>query len=383
MNDYVIHSTPPNAIELWLSILASFNLSTGPPPSLSSFFHLEKNCTTRYLHLTYHTLSHNMLVDNPNTQSHFPPPPSMSMYQGYTAEPEISDFFDTELFNSTFASSGSAHSSSPSGSRESTPQNLMTPPQEVAPTSFPDIHDGDNEQTLFTNYDDPLKGLGLTMASTSLFNFDGSFGNGLPSFGMDMGLGMNFGMGMTMSDPMLTTGINPSQIDTPPPSGEQPEEESPEAATESPSAAPEPTAEKPTIVVAPVKAAGHGKARKGTVQSGGVVKKTTGVLPKEKENPSSSFASSSKKTSQNPVVPTALFTTSLPSPHSYNSSKAESEAGDNDDDDDLPHDWRPSPEVFAKMTSKEKRQLRNKISARNFRVRRKGNVYSIMACVFF
>jgi hypothetical protein len=324
-----------------------------------------------------------MLVDNPNTQSHFPPPPSMSMYQGYAAEPEISDFFDTELFNSTFASSGSAHSSSPSGSRESTPQNLMTPPQEGAPTSFPDIHDGDNEQTLFTNYDDPLKGLGLSMASTSLFNFDGSFGNGLPSFGMDMGLGMNFGMGMTMSDPMLATGINPSQIDTPPPLGEQPEEESPEAATESPSAAPEPTAEKPTIVVAPVKAAGHGKARKGTVQSGGVVKKTTGVLHKEKENPSSSFASSSRKTSQNPVVPSALFTTSLPSPHSYNSSKAESEAGDNDDDDDLPHDWRPSPEVFAKMTSKEKRQLRNKISARNFRVRRKGNVHSITACVSF
>ncbi|KAJ7265995.1 hypothetical protein B0H12DRAFT_179597 [Mycena haematopus] len=41
------------------------------------------------------------------------------------------------------------------------------------------------------------------------------------------------------------------------------------------------------------------------------------------------------------------------------------------DDDDLPADWRPPPEVFQKMTSKEKRQLRNKISARNFRVRRK------------
>ena len=40
--------------------------------------------------------------------------------------------------------------------------------------------------------------------------------------------------------------------------------------------------------------------------------------------------------------------------------------------DDLPADWRPSPEMLAKMTSKEKRQLRNKISARNFRVRRKG-----------
>ena len=43
------------------------------------------------------------------------------------------------------------------------------------------------------------------------------------------------------------------------------------------------------------------------------------------------------------------------------------EAGDGRDN--LPQDWRPSHEVFAKMTSKEKRQLRNKISARNFRIR--------------
>jgi hypothetical protein len=35
-------------------------------------------------------------------------------------------------------------------------------------------------------------------------------------------------------------------------------------------------------------------------------------------------------------------------------------------------DWRPTMEEYQKMTSKEKRQLRNKISARNFRVRRKG-----------
>ncbi|KAI8576740.1 hypothetical protein K450DRAFT_255358 [Umbelopsis ramanniana AG] len=35
-------------------------------------------------------------------------------------------------------------------------------------------------------------------------------------------------------------------------------------------------------------------------------------------------------------------------------------------------DWRPDPETLKKMTSKERRQLRNKISARNFRVRRKG-----------
>ena len=42
------------------------------------------------------------------------------------------------------------------------------------------------------------------------------------------------------------------------------------------------------------------------------------------------------------------------------------------DDEDIPASWRPAPEVYAKMSSKEKRQLRNKISARNFRMRRKG-----------
>ncbi|EIN09019.1 hypothetical protein PUNSTDRAFT_52422 [Punctularia strigosozonata HHB-11173 SS5] len=36
-----------------------------------------------------------------------------------------------------------------------------------------------------------------------------------------------------------------------------------------------------------------------------------------------------------------------------------------------PDEWRPSPEEYKKMSSKEKRQLRNKISARNFRIRRK------------
>ena len=37
-------------------------------------------------------------------------------------------------------------------------------------------------------------------------------------------------------------------------------------------------------------------------------------------------------------------------------------------------DWRPTPEEYQKMSSKEKRQLRNKISARNFRNRRKGEL---------
>ncbi|KAF7331270.1 Proteophosphoglycan ppg4 [Mycena kentingensis (nom. inval.)] len=49
----------------------------------------------------------------------------------------------------------------------------------------------------------------------------------------------------------------------------------------------------------------------------------------------------------------------------------------NDDDDELPSDWRCSPEDVAKMSSKEKRQLRNKISARNFRVRCKAYISNL------
>ena len=40
--------------------------------------------------------------------------------------------------------------------------------------------------------------------------------------------------------------------------------------------------------------------------------------------------------------------------------------------DNVMDDWRPTPDEYQKLTSREKRQLRNKISARNFRNRRKG-----------
>lgn len=84
------------------------------------------------------------------------------------------------------------------------------------------------------------------------------------------------------------------------------------------------------VHIEPVKVGGKGKNRKGTVQSGGVVKK----MSKEKKESRPSGM---------------LSTTSVE-----------------------PDDWRPTPEEYKKMSSKEKRQLRNKISARNFRVRRKG-----------
>lgn len=76
-------------------------------------------------------------------------------------------------------------------------------------------------------------------------------------------------------------------------------------------------------VLEPVKVGGRGKQRKGTVQSGGVEKKSGGKHAQDRKT------------------------------------------------EEL-DDWRPSPEEYKKMSSKEKRQLRNKISARNFRVRRKG-----------
>lgn len=50
---------------------------------------------------------------------------------------------------------------------------------------------------------------------------------------------------------------------------------------------------------------------------------------------------------------------------------------ENDNDRDEDDDWRPSPEEYKKLSSKEKRQLRNKLSARAFRNRRKNYVQEL------
>ncbi|KDQ23066.1 hypothetical protein PLEOSDRAFT_62349 [Pleurotus ostreatus PC15] len=143
-----------------------------------------------------------------------------------------------------------------------------------------------------------------------------------------------------------------------------------------------------TLTIAPVKAGGHGKARRGTVQGGGVVKKSSAggaspsytpslvvkPIPLEKENSSSlpnSNAISVPRASTSTLPPPAVVSTS---PIATTSGKGKRSASGEDRDDDIPADWRPPPEVFQKMSSKEKRQLRNKISARNFRVRRKGDI---------
>jgi hypothetical protein len=95
-------------------------------------------------------------------------------------------------------------------------------------------------------------------------------------------------------------------------------------------------------IIAPIKVGGKGKARKGTVASGGI----------KKLAPASSSATSSGKENVN----------------------KDAGSGGGTVEDRESDDWRPSPEEYKKMSSKEKRQLRNKISARNFRVRRKGEL---------
>lgn len=75
--------------------------------------------------------------------------------------------------------------------------------------------------------------------------------------------------------------------------------------------------------------------------------------------------------------------TGTPAKYNFGGKKAgerEQSVDADGDGDEIPADWRPSPEALAKMTSKEKRQLRNKISARNFRVRRKGQYYRLCFC---
>jgi hypothetical protein len=329
-----------------------------------------------------------MLVDNPlyqQQQQYLSALPSSS-FPDYSGD--LNDIFDTELYNSTFVTGSSAQSTSSPGSRGSSPQSLLTPPQETFSSFSPEVHDDDNVANSFFNiFEEDLKGIDNMAMSTSSADFmgiDGAFPTGVNGYGMGMpGYGMavdmtSIGLGMPpMVDAAQSHGIDPQLVDTPSAISDHGDDESDDK--ESPaSPVSEKEVEKPTITIAPVKVGGHGKSRKGTVQSGGVVKKTVAstLLSGNKENPSSSLAAAVTKKATASKLPktSALLQSTSPTPFltaGDSSSKAESEAGDPDDDDELPHDWRPSPEVFAKMTSKEKRQLRNKISARNFRIRRK------------
>jgi hypothetical protein len=286
-----------------------------------------------------------MLVDNPLLHPSFFTSAQSSSSDYPT---DFSDIFDTDLFNSSFEVS----SSTSPASQGSSPKNLLTPPQEVLPTSFPEVYED------FYHYDDPSADF------MGVNTFDPSYGGAAVNYNIGYDAS-NLGMNIPPIDDSIQMSIDPQLVDTPSTATDEPEEEQ-----EPPTVVQRPEQEKLTLTIAPVKVGGFGKARKGTVQSGGVVKKTPNpYVNKDKENPS---IPSSKKPVPSKQTPSLSNTGPASGLFLTGDSTYGSEAGDGDDDD-LPQDWRPPPEVLAKMTSKEKRQLRNKISARNFRVRRKGD----------
>ncbi|THU76022.1 hypothetical protein K435DRAFT_879835, partial [Dendrothele bispora CBS 962.96] len=336
----------------------------------------------------------------------------------------------TNAVSSTTPGSPGASGSASTSSRASSPSILSTPPQDPSQTSFPPPDVADPFSFLNTTGPSSTNGFGgfgfgTGSGTSSFFNFlDDEYkmdpmgmGGGMSYGGSGVGGGapydflsassssaatnaMNMDVLNALFQPNLSSttttvptsnpsssaslpahmSIDPHLVDSPStaPQSEfgEPSEEDEMAdvvvvasspttttttTTKKPSKSEQPE-EKLTLTIAPVKVGGHGKARKGTVQSGGVTKKV---------------ASSTATTTTTTASTTS--SASIPTPSSKNKENHStakkgvngSEKGEDEDDDDLPADWRPPPEVFAKMTSKEKRQLRNKISARNFRVRRK------------
>ncbi|KAG6873634.1 hypothetical protein C0995_013565 [Termitomyces sp. Mi166 len=327
-----------------------------------------------------------MQVDNP-----------LQLQSSYSFSPaslnDFSDIFNPDAFADDLGAADNSNSPpTASSSRGSSPylSSIQTPPQSVPQHAFPE----DNPSSFFA-FDDDL----LTKQFDPMMNISNNPYDFFSIFeGADIGI--DGGMSMDMSSDMSgidtgivgeAMGIDPQLVGTPSALsdiGEENEEaervedvEHDGDVSASPSSSGSPPAttprarsaeerEKLTLVIQPVKAGGHGKARKGTVQSGGIVKKTP--------TPNPVIASLGKENTYTPITPTSIVTPPTYTPPSafqptnvYDSLQDKKRNGKDDEDDDLPQDWRPSPEVLAKMTSKEKRQLRNKISARNFRVRRK------------
>ena len=248
--------------------------------------------------------------------------------------------------------SSRASSRSPSGSFSQLPPTPPQPPYAVAasvtnrtPFGLPAI----DEESMFTfNFDDASNYLKSdSLAALSSFDFMGSFEPSQPSpVESSSATSETSSSGPSSSgrsNPSKKTAaasskafgyaIDPQLVGTPAPSSADSSHGDDDERAESEDRDRDLDDDDESIddlIMAPVKVGGKGKSRRGTLQSGGIVKKTGAA----KEN-----------------------------------------GGKDSKSDLLIDDWRPSPEEYAKMSSKEKRQLRNKISARNFRVRRKGMLF--------
>ncbi|TFY68661.1 hypothetical protein EVG20_g3474 [Dentipellis fragilis] len=250
-----------------------------------------------------------MLVDNPLQPSLFT-----------LNNPDMSEFFNIDLMLGSSSQQQAASSSrSSSHSPHSAFSSLPSPP-----TSFnPNIAINDNQATDFFNFYledeyakvDPLAPPPMA-TSAAPFDFLGAFA---PS-----GSSPESGNGSADQSPPFS--IDPQLVGTPATSKALSDiDEHEEAEMKHEDDHEDDEDDESFLSIAPVKVGGKGKGRRGTVQSGGITKKAA------------------------PVVSAVVRVR----------------------DDDKDDDWRPSPEEYKKMSSKEKRQLRNKISARNFRVRRK------------
>lgn len=258
-----------------------------------------------------------MLVDNP-------------LLSGFSLNSSFEDFFNLDLLTSSNATGSSSSGSSPRS--DGSPSGSFSGLPPTPPNPFvPDVALNPNPYLDFP-LDDDFSKLDLPMPLAAPgFDFLGAFSHAAAQM-----TSPDSGSGSSSTSSASPTSIDPQLVTSPtvpkPTSDfgdgdgdDQHEEEEGDMEDafdddDDEDASP-----------APMKVGGRGKSnRKGTVQSGGVVKRA-----------------GSEKKENKPV--NMLSTTSAD-----------------------PDDWRPTPEEYKKMSSKEKRQLRNKISARNFRVRRKG-----------
>lgn len=240
------------------------------------------------------------------------PIPSSSFLAGSRFE----DFFNVDMFTgpSTNSSSSRSSSNSPSNSFAELPLTPPNPFENSTATTASEFLD-------FVLHDDLSKVDTYALSSATPFDFMSAFHAGGES-------SPDTGSSSSSGDSPVT--IDPQVVNTPSVSAAMSEFDEDEGELDDGDDFDGDDLDD-MVHIEPVKVGGKGKNRKGTVQSGGVVKK----------------GSKDKKEGKSAAM---LATTSSE-----------------------PDDWRPTPEEYKKMSSKEKRQLRNKISARNFRVRRKGN----------
>lgn len=258
---------------------------------------------------------HGMMTDNP-------------LASNYAMNTALEDFFNFEMLSGP---SAGGQSGSSSRSSSNSPSNSFTTLPPTPPNPFDTTITSENSFLEFYLNDDILAKASepgfLPPTSAAPYDFMGTF----PPAGLSS---PESGFSTTSPSNGDSPGtIDPQLVDTPSSLSKSHSEFGDEEGDDEDEDGNE---DDEDIAIAPVKVGGKGKDRRGTVQSGGIVKKSL-----DKKD-----------------LTGMLSTTSAD-----------------------PDDWRPTPEEYKKMSSKEKRQLRNKISARNFRVRRKGEgLFSKSSC---